>query len=865
MVVFALFLLSIAAVFPQESDKAWADRILKNLSLPEKIGQLVQVRVPGRFLNRQGPEFKAIRDLIQKNRVGGVVLFAGNVYESAILLNELQRISKLPLLVSSDFERGAAFRIEDTTSFPWTMAVGASGSEEYAFQQGLVTAQESRALGVHWIFAPVLDVNNNPENPVINIRSYGEDPQLVARLGSAFIRGARKGGVLTTAKHFPGHGDTATDSHLGLAVVHSDMDRLQSVEFAPFRSAIVAGVDSVMTAHVAVPEVTGDNEAPATLSPEILTSLLRDNLKFNGLIVTDALEMGGITNRYWCGVAAVRAIQAGADVLLLPPDAMVAINEVERAVKRGDIPASRVDDSVRRILLIKSRLGLRQRRLVSINRISETVSSPQNMKLAQDIADHSITVIKDEQHLLPLNPAGDPKLLSLVLDSGLESSPAPVFQAEMRQRFPSIRTAWANARVSDEVLEEIERDISRSDVIVCSTLVRLASGQDASQIPRSHRAIFRKLLASNKPLIWISFGNPYVLPLAPNVGTYICAFSYSGVSQAAAAKALTGEIAVTGKMPVSIPGYARAGDGIQIPKLEMILKDAVPGAPDPPANAFEKTTQLLTSLVDDQVFQRAEILVGYKGAIALKYAAGVTRDAVYDLASLSTIAVASGAMLAADSGRLIPDAPVQDYVPEFKGEVSKSSVQDLLALLASRPEAETAEDKSRQGLLTEIISRVSAFPFQRFLDTRLFEPLGMKCTLAPPPESVRGNAGSSATAGSMVLFCSAHDLAVLAQMLLNRGIYDHRRYLKADTISKFTGRQGPWSKPSNTDWTGRWLSSSAFGYSSANGSSLWIDPARQLFLVFLTSAPLSAVRDGRITEAQEKIFSSAMAELTVHD
>ena len=317
-----------------------ADAVLTRLSLREKIAQLVQVRVRGRFLHRQSPEFQEIQNQIRQNRVGGVVLFAGDIYESAVLLNDLQKLSELPLLVSADFERGAAFRIADTTSFPWTMALGAAGSEELAYQQGLITAREARALGVHWIFAPVVDVNNNPDNPVINIRSFGEDPALVSRLGAAFIRGAKEGGVLTTAKHFPGHGDTTTDSHLGLAVVESDMDRLQAIELAPFREAIKAGVDSIMTAHVAVPEVTGSDDTPATLSRKILTDVLRDSLGFRGIVVTDALEMGAISNTWWSGLAAVRALQAGADILLLPGNATVAIDEVERAVKRGDISRS---------------------------------------------------------------------------------------------------------------------------------------------------------------------------------------------------------------------------------------------------------------------------------------------------------------------------------------------------------------------------------------------------------------------------------------------------------------------------------------------------------------------------------------------
>jgi beta-N-acetylhexosaminidase len=328
-----------------DTDKAWVADTMSRLTLRDKIAQLIQIRVYGRFLNRQGSEFAKIEKDIRENHVGGLVLFAGTVYESALLLNQLQEESLLPLLVASDFERGASFRISDTSPFPWTMAIGATGSEEFAYREGEVAAREARALGVHWLFAPVVDVNNNPDNPVINIRSFGEDPQMVARLGAAFIRGARQAGALTTAKHFPGHGDTATDSHIGLPVVSADPFRLEAVELAPFRSAVEAGVDSIMTAHVAVPQVTKEPDIPATLSAAILTDLLRNSLKFRGIVVTDALEMGAITSRYWTGLAAIRALQAGADVLLLPGDATVAINEVERAVKRGDISEARIDQS----------------------------------------------------------------------------------------------------------------------------------------------------------------------------------------------------------------------------------------------------------------------------------------------------------------------------------------------------------------------------------------------------------------------------------------------------------------------------------------------------------------------------------------
>jgi beta-N-acetylhexosaminidase len=860
---FAVLLLLCISGYAKPSEESWTDRTLKSLSLRETIAQLIQIRVPGKFLNRQSSEFQAIQQQIMQNRIGGVVLFAGNVYESALLLNELQTASKLPLLVSADFERGAAFRIADTTSFPWAMALGATGSEQLAERQGLITAQESRALGVHWIFAPVLDVNSNPDNPVINIRSFGEDPSLVSRLGAAFIRGAKKGGVLTAAKHFPGHGDTSVDSHIGLPVVESDLERLQSIEFAPFRSAIEAGVDSIMTAHVAVPLITGERETPATLSPNILTDLLRNTLKFPGLVVTDALEMGGITDRFWCGIASIRAIQAGADILLLPTDAAVAINEIERAVQRGDISRRRIEQSARKILDAKSRLGLPQKRVVPINRIGDVVASPQNTNLAREIADHSITVIKDDRHLLPINVLNDTRVFSLVLAPDLESSPGALFQTEMRKRFPAIVTTWANARISDELIATIDKAVAQSDLIVCSTWVRLTSGQDS--IPASQRAIIKKLIASGKPMIWVAFGNPYVLRLAPEIGASLCTFSYSEASQLAAARALSGEIEITGRMPVTIPECSKIGDGLRIPKLEMMLTPASPEALGLPKNAFANTRQILSTAIKSELIPGAQLIIGYQGKLALDLTAGntsapsgaaVSSDTIYDIGSLSRIVrTASGIMLAAESGSLILDTPIKDYVPERKA-ADKLHIQDLMEALSADDGNETAASDMNIEILETIASRASGLASDRFVARRIFEPLGMHNTYGNPPKGYRGGIAGFEKSGKTALFCTAKDLAAFAQMMLNRGIYNHRRYFSPATVARYTGSRGPWSKPSNGDWTGHLFSPSAFGRNSSKGSFIWIDPAKKLFIVLLTNGRRPDQADTRIDEMQRMIAES---------
>jgi beta-N-acetylhexosaminidase len=886
-----------------EPDHAWVSDTLKSLPLRHKIAQLICIRTQGKFLNRQEPEFVELVKEITEAHVGGVVLFSGNIYESAELLNDLQSKSNLPLIVAADFERGASFRIADTTSFPWTMAIGATGSEEFAFQEGEITAQEARALGVHWIFAPTVDVNSNPENPVINIRSFGEDPQLVARLGAAFIRGARSRGVLTTAKHFPGHGDTATDSHIGLPMISADMERLQRVELAPFKSAISAGVDAIMTAHIAVPRLTGDSQMPATLSSGILDGLLRKSLGFDGLIVTDSLEMGAVTNRYWSGLVAVKALQAGADILLLPLDVDVVINEVERAVKRGDLLESQIDRSVGKILLAKSRLGLQLKRTIAIENIAETISSPENHRIAQTIADSSITLVRDERHLLPINPISPPAVFSLVLASDSDSAPASVFQSELRRRFPNILTAAFDTRAPENLLSSAYRKAIGADIIILATVVRIASGKASLAIPESQKSFIDKLASAHKPIIWVAFGNPYLFRLAPKIGTYLCAFSYADVSQIAAAKAISGEIAVSGKMPVSIPSYFRAGSGFQSPALNMRLKNDTPESAGLAPSAFATAKMRLDESIAEKVFPSASLLVGYRNVIVLDIATGNVRrstesqatggDTVYALDTLSeTIGPVTAAMMLADSAHLILDEVVHDYLPEFQG-AGKNQVRviDLLSQSAGLSDAISHIDQSQphekifeilcatplahppgkqteysplgEMMIREIVTRAAGTPLDSYLGRKLFKPLGMRSTiLKRSMEYPKWSMGSAWAPPE--LFSSTHDLALFAQMILNRGIYDHQRYLSSEIVARFTSNQGltnnpqglGWIRPSASNWTGKIFSPSAFGISSRTGNLLWVDPKGQYFVVLLTEGANPGVEQSRIESTHQALIDA---------
>src|ERR1700674_3084647 len=410
----------------------WVAQTLKSMSLDEKIGQLFAVWAYGSFLSTESQDYKDLLRDVEEKHIGtfaiqtqGSPLGIGRsqVSPPAVLVNNLQKHSKIPLLIGADFERGTAMRVEEGTSFPYSMAVAATGRPEDAYTMGKITALEARAVGVPWIFAPDADVNSNPDNPIINTRSFGEDPARVSEFVAAFVRGVEENGGLATAKHFPGHGDTSTDSHLDLPIIRADRARLNTLELVPFRAAISSGAGSIMTGHLNVPSLEPDPDTPATLSHNILTDLLRDQLGYQGLIVTDAMDMGGITVRYAPGEAAVRAVVAGADALLMPPVPEAAFEALQAAVKSGRISKERLDASVRRILQAKARLGLNASRLVDVNAINQKFGSAAWQKEAQEISDRGVTLLRDTPHRLPLDGTKPSRALLLALYADPEPYP----------------------------------------------------------------------------------------------------------------------------------------------------------------------------------------------------------------------------------------------------------------------------------------------------------------------------------------------------------------------------------------------------------------------------------------------------------
>src|SRR5437867_809798 len=390
----------------------WVESTLSKMTVDEKVGQLLFTTYHGGFTATDSPAYQQLLHDVQDLHVGGFIVIThgsplgivkSQAYPTAVLANQLQTKSKLPLLIGADFERGTAMRYDEGTSFPTAMAVAAGGNPKDAYTMGKITASEARATGVHWVYAPDSDVNNNPANPIINTRSFGENPQRVGEFVSAFVKGVADGSALATAKHFPGHGDTAADSHIDLAVISASRERLEHLELVPFRAAIAAGADTVMTGHLSVPALEPDPNTPATLSPKIPEGLLPKEFRFQALMVTDAMDMGGITVRYAPGEAAVRAVVAGVDCLLMPPVPDAAFEALEGAVKSGRISKRRLDESVRRILQAKARLGLKKNRLVDVNVLNHKFGSVAWQQQAQEISDRGVTLLRDKPHRLPLD------------------------------------------------------------------------------------------------------------------------------------------------------------------------------------------------------------------------------------------------------------------------------------------------------------------------------------------------------------------------------------------------------------------------------------------------------------------------------
>jgi beta-N-acetylhexosaminidase len=555
---------------PNAAARSWVDTTLAAMTLDEKVGQLIIPATVGMFMSQDSDAFQQIRRDITEFHVGGYHMLGevNNLHEPAgvaLLINHLQEMSKIPLLITADFEGGVGLRYMGATRLPRAMAMGATSNPESAYQAGRVTAEEARAMGVNVNFYPVVDVNNNARNPIINIRSFGGDPKAVSAMARAYIRGSQSAGAMATAKHFPGHGDTSTDSHLELPSLDIDRARLNAIELPPFRAAVEEGVGAVMSAHIALPRIETE-KLPATLSHKMLTDVLRGELKFGGVIFTDAMNMRGVAAHYPDGEAAVRAVKAGADVILFPPNVEQAFTAIKRAVESGEIKESRVDESVRRILAAKERLGLEKNRIADLNKLDKVLGSKEHQRAAQQIIESAITLVRDNKNVLPLKLAPEQKVLFITMvdnnEGWRDGAPGRAFLTGLTMRHPKTTNVYVSDKTAPAEFDLIKRLAAFSDVVIVNGFIRVSAYKGSIDLTDGEIDLLKHLSAADKPFAFVLYGSPYMISFVPELPSYVLAYEYYPAAEEAALKAVLGEIEFKGKLPVELPGFYPIGHSV---------------------------------------------------------------------------------------------------------------------------------------------------------------------------------------------------------------------------------------------------------------------------------------------------------------
>ncbi|MCJ7553346.1 MAG: glycoside hydrolase family 3 protein [Ignavibacteriaceae bacterium] len=533
---------------------------MDDLTLYEKCAQMIMPAVYRGALNPSSKEYKEIIELVRDYGVGGVVMFQGNSQDQAVMIRHLQSLAKIPLLVSGDYENGLGMRMDDAVSFPHSMALGATNNTDFAYQVGKTIAIEGRKLGINFNLAPVADVNDNPLNPIINIRAYSQDKKMVSLFVNAFIEGSDEGKMLTCVKHFPGHGNTYVDSHDDLPRINSTKEYMLDNEMHPFIEAIENDVKCIMIGHLEVPSLDKNGKIPASLSYPIITELLKDELGFEGLIITDAIDMQAITKYYSQEEAAVKAVIAGNDIILSPLDPKEVINAIYKAVQEGVINEDRIDESVRKISYAKYWLGLSEQ--LSSNGYPEF--NKQKL-LAQKIADESVTLVKNGDSILPLKLNEYSAITNIAITDGIGGLITEYFGDLLKKKKYDITALTLSRESKQRDYDYARKTALKSDLVIVSSFIRVKAYHGPVDISSVQQEFIQSLVDSGKKVILISFDNPYLISKFPNAKTYINTYSNTEFSQQAALKALLGEIGFNGKLPVSIPetNY-NIGDGITL-------------------------------------------------------------------------------------------------------------------------------------------------------------------------------------------------------------------------------------------------------------------------------------------------------------
>ena len=854
---FTVVLLGIALIFASCTPKPSAkpdspslqdvDQVLKDMTLEEKVGQMFMPNFGATFYSDNSWGYKRVERWIKEYHVGGLSMFGGDPYEAARNIYRFQKMAKFPLLIGSDFEWGIPMRISAGTRFPENMGIGATGDPSYAYQQGVITAKEAKALGVHMNFAPALDVNNNPDNPIINVRSYSEDPNMVAEFGVEYIKGLQSEHVAATAKHFPGHGDTDVDSHLSLPQINVDRQRLNAVELAPFKAAIDADVKAIMVAHLALPKITGNN-LPATLSPFFLQDILRDSLGYTGLLVTDAMNMGGMRNEFWPGEAAVKSIQAGMDMILYSPDTELAYETVLNAVKDGRISEERINESVRRIMEFKQFVQVEKNRYPDLEHVEKVLEDRENMSTAAKAYQESITLVKDENNAVPFKPAHIDSMVTLIITDDIRFGfPGGSFAASIGARVDHYGVHRIGPQASDSVMIKAKQAVDGADAVAVGVFVRFGSFKGTINLPEDQSQFLSEVLDQDKPIITVGFGTPYLLRYFPQARSFFLTYSSSAESQRTVAAAMFGNQAISGKLPITLPAGYERGHGLTREPYSNVWTD------DLQDDRFQEVFDLIKQGIADSVAPGMAMYAARDGKVLAAKGFGnftydksspqVTRETIFDMASVTKVtATTPVAMKMYEANYLHLDKPVSDYIPEFSGGLRDSvkiinllthtaglqpfikfwevtdnpaDVMDIIynSELQYTPGDSTVYSDLGVIMLGKILEKLGQAPLDQLAESKIFNPLGMSHTRYLPGKELSGQIAPTefdqayrhkqihgevhdenaaflgGVAGHAGLFSTVDDMGRYAQMYLSNGYYDGRKHFKTTTLDTFTTRQ----------------------------------------------------------------------------
>ena len=935
-IVFLALIAGCAGTAPKPATKGlptttpWVESTLQKLSLEERAGQLVFVWTLGRYYAKDSDHWQELERLATKRKLGGFIFSIGDVYEYAVQLNKLQKLADVPLLIAGDFEYGVGMRVHNSTTFPRAMAVGATRNSKFAYEMAKVTALEGRALGVHQNYAPDVDVNVNPKNPVINTRAFGDDVRLVTEMSVAFVKGSQDGGMIATVKHFPGHGDTDIDTHLGLSILNFPKERLQSLELPPYKETFQAGALSVMVGHLSVPAYDTVVGIPATVSPNVSTKLLKEEMQFSGLVVTDAMVMEGVAAKYHPGESAVLAIKAGADLVLMPVNPDIAINAIVEAVKRGEITEERMNQSVRKLLSVKQLMGLDVNRFVDVEKVADVVGAPRHQQLAMDIARHAVTVLGNKNNVLPLAKVDTMKILDIVISDTEDEADGLLFHRLARQRYRNIAFTKIDPRSNRMEYDSVIVLAKAADKLVLQLHLYTRSGEMTGFVDSTQAQLAKTLVTLGKPMIGISWGNPYVAMDLPRLDAYICAYSDADCMQQAVAEVLFAEEPSKGKLPITIPGVYNFGDGVEYPKLT--LRTGSPEEAGFDSKEFKKVDGAMESAIKDSAFPGGVLLVAKDGIIVHNKAYGffdygiyskpVDENAIYDLASVTkVIATTSAVMRLVDERKVNLSDPIVKYLPQFgRNGKEKITLYNLMVHNSGLPAWRKFYDfcdtpqcvvdsvfatglvyktgdstiYSDLGLITigKLIEKLSGVGLDKYVDSVFFRTLGMRTTMYNPPamllpriapteiddywqktgvavcgrvhdENAAVLGGVSGHAG---LFSTTSDLAIMMQMLLNRGTYGGKRFIKEETVKQFTTRQSQktsrgigWDmKSSDRSFSGTLTSMKTFLHTGFTGTSVVADPEKNVIVILLTNRVNPTRSNTRIFEARPKVHDAVM-------